>query len=100
MRSSLEPLQASRQLVPGFAGVRDRGGRRNPHHDGKETAVSEPTGGIQPAGEGLSDEEMIETVAGQDRKSTRLNSSHANISYAVFCLKQKKTPPRPEGTIQ
>src|SRR3712207_8636669 len=29
--------------------------------------------------------------AGLDRKSTRLNSSHANISYAVFCLK-KKTP--------
>src|SRR3712207_6915802 len=29
----------------------------------------------------------------QDRKSTRLNSSHANISYAVFCLKQKI--PRP-----
>src|SRR3712207_601943 len=28
-----------------------------------------------------------------DRKSTRLNSSHANISYAVFCLK-KKNPPR------
>src|SRR3712207_7115190 len=33
----------------------------------------------------------------RDRKSTRLNSSHANISYAVFCLKKKKiltiTPP-------
>src|SRR3712207_8733502 len=28
-----------------------------------------------------------------DRKSTRLNSSHANISYAVFCLKQKTTHP-------
>src|SRR3712207_7587746 len=28
--------------------------------------------------------------AGVDRKSTRLNSSHANISYAVFCLKKKK----------
>src|SRR3712207_9007400 len=28
---------------------------------------------------------------GVDRKSTRLNSSHANISYAVFCLKKKKT---------
>src|SRR3712207_8360906 len=28
---------------------------------------------------------------GQDRKSTRLNSSHANISYAVFCLKKKKS---------
>src|SRR3712207_6863361 len=29
-----------------------------------------------------------------DRKSTRLNSSHANISYAVFCLKKKKKPLR------
>src|SRR3712207_7554822 len=29
--------------------------------------------------------------AKEDRKSTRLNSSHANISYAVFCLKKKKT---------
>src|SRR3712207_8829295 len=28
-----------------------------------------------------------------DRKSTRLNSSHANISYAVFCLKKNNTPP-------
>src|SRR3712207_7672578 len=31
--------------------------------------------------------------AAPDRKSTRLNSSHANISYAVFCLKKKKTKP-------
>src|SRR3712207_9061425 len=31
----------------------------------------------------------LKTEAG-DRKSTRLNSSHANISYAVFCLKKKK----------
>src|SRR3712207_7191752 len=32
----------------------------------------------------------------RDRKSTRLNSSHANISYAVFCLKKTtKTAPRP-----
>src|SRR3712207_8126598 len=30
-----------------------------------------------------------------DRKSTRLNSSHANISYAVFCLKKKKTTTKP-----
>src|SRR5574340_1320676 len=30
----------------------------------------------------------------QDRKSTRLNSSHQKISYAVFCLKKKKTPAR------
>src|SRR3712207_7230959 len=34
-----------------------------------------------------------------DRKSTRLNSSHANISYAVFCLKKKnKTTSRPSTT--
>src|SRR3712207_7072998 len=30
------------------------------------------------------------TALDEDRKSTRLNSSHANISYAVFCLKKKK----------
>src|SRR3712207_7235392 len=32
-----------------------------------------------------------------DRKSTRLNSSHANISYAVFCLKKKKIQPQYPG---
>src|SRR5207249_8624926 len=31
---------------------------------------------------------------GADRKSTRLNSSHVSISYAVFCLKKKKKTPR------
>src|SRR3712207_8853175 len=35
---------------------------------------------------------QAEPVVGQDRKSTRLNSSHANISYAVFCLKKKNIP--------
>src|SRR2546430_6711589 len=34
-----------------------------------------------------------ENVAIEDRKSTRLNSSHSQISYAVFCLKKKKRPP-------
>src|SRR5690606_39802261 len=33
----------------------------------------------------------LETGAERDRKSTRLNSSHVKISYAVFCLKKKKT---------
>src|SRR2546422_5363819 len=32
----------------------------------------------------------LQTPAGADRKSTRLNSSHGYISYAVFCLKKKK----------
>src|SRR3712207_7061635 len=34
-----------------------------------------------------------------DRKSTRLNSSHANISYAVFCLKKKKQQHLPSSII-
>src|SRR2546430_4951031 len=33
------------------------------------------------------------SAKGIDRKSTRLNSSHSQISYAVFCLKKKKTSP-------
>src|SRR3712207_7998983 len=39
----------------------------------------------------FTDEEIAEAFAATDRKSTRLNSSHANISYAVFCLKKKDT---------
>src|SRR6266487_5090624 len=34
--------------------------------------------------------ELLDTPPGPDRKSTRLNSSHPSISYAVFCLKKKK----------
>src|SRR3712207_7012418 len=36
----------------------------------------------------------------RDRKSTRLNSSHANISYAVFCLKKKKNNKSPPTLTQ
>src|SRR3712207_6948587 len=36
---------------------------------------------------------------GPDRKSTRLNFSHANISYAVFCLKKKKITDKLKNTI-
>src|SRR3712207_6850143 len=36
------------------------------------------------------DAAVVEVAQRLDRKSTRLNSSHANISYAVFCLKKKK----------
>src|SRR5215510_15902559 len=36
----------------------------------------------------------------EDRKSTRLNSSHVAISYAVFCLKKKTPPPRPRTSTQ
>src|SRR2546427_8204840 len=37
---------------------------------------------------------MLEEIATTDRKSTRLNSSHSQISYAVFCLKKKKKKPQ------
>src|SRR3712207_5577152 len=41
--------------------------------------------------EGRDPAPLRQHVPAPDRKSTRLNSSHANISYAVFCLKKKKT---------
>src|SRR3712207_8014559 len=50
-------------------------------------AVVRPFGGVTG---GPSPEARPELARGEDRKSTRLNSSHANISYAVFCLKKKK----------
>src|SRR3712207_8919470 len=51
------------------------GGRRGRHGRCEHARPAQ----CQPAGQ-----------RGGDRKSTRLNSSHANISYAVFCLKKKK----------
>src|SRR5438477_3460647 len=45
-------------------------------------------GGRRPDGARLQRQHAAE---GRDRKSTRLNSSHMSISYAVFCLKKKKT---------
>src|SRR5258705_7282725 len=39
------------------------------------------------------------TIIARDRKSTRLNSSHLGISYAVFCLKKKKLVDEPCGDL-
>src|SRR2546422_8204085 len=47
---------------------------------------------IQARAEHFHGEFTILVLAALDRKSTRLNSSHGYISYAVFCLKKKKTP--------
>src|SRR3712207_8365038 len=56
---------------------------------GKAARLLEPDGKEQqdPGQAG----EIDGIVERQDRKSTRLNSSHANISYAVFCLKKKQS---------
>src|SRR2546429_6942529 len=70
-------------------------------HDGLEVLVARLLGGAA-GGVALHQEELgalrllagaVGELAGQggsDRKSTRLNSSHGYISYAVFCLKKKK----------
>src|SRR3712207_7817565 len=59
-----------------------------PFRDGVDAvARAGATAIVQPGGS-VRDAETI--AAAEDRKSTRLNSSHANISYAVFCLKKKK----------
>src|SRR3712207_7206795 len=79
---------------------------------GDPERVGQLAGQVQTAGRQALDElrHMVGVLRGgevddaapmgpQDRKSTRLNSSHANISYAVFCLK-KTTPPNPTDFIQ
>src|SRR5947209_7165200 len=49
----------------------------------------------------LGDVAEVMFIGGGDRKSTRLNSSYANISYAVFCLKKKNRPQAdPTGSCQ
>src|SRR3712207_8350737 len=44
--------------------------------------------GVPRRGSPVARDGLAEVLVGVDRKSTRLNSSHANISYAVFCLKK------------
>src|SRR3712207_7824068 len=70
-----------REAVEVPHGLRQRQDRRegrpeDPDRAGDRGRAAAPPGAGQPGG-------------GGDRKSTRLNSSHANISYAVFCLKKK-----------
>src|SRR3712207_7804741 len=57
---------------------------RNAWYAMRKDLTTKPAGGV------VGPAELDSIAAGRDRKSTRLNSSHANISYAVFCLKKKK----------
>src|SRR3712207_7507086 len=60
-------------------------------HDGPTAVELAPWVGTCPRGH---THYRYRQPARPDRKSTRLNSSHANISYAVFCLKKKKKTPQ------
>src|SRR3712207_7661146 len=53
-----------------------------------DTRTMEGSGGLYGTGDDMA-RWLRHNLADGDRKSTRLNSSHANISYAVFCLKKK-----------
>src|SRR2546426_5899213 len=65
--------------------------RRHDHHD-------EAGQGRRTAGEHHAARRLLRATPG-DRKSTRLNSSHLVISYAVFCLKKKKKKDMSEITL-
>src|SRR3712207_7465510 len=56
------------------------------------TLEYEPEGLVEQVGDklGIVERQVTGDLERLDRKSTRLNSSHANISYAVFCLKKKQ----------
>src|SRR3712207_9036861 len=66
----------------GLRPARRRGPPRGVPQRGARSRVPVPRGRLDGA---------VPVLDPVDRKSTRLNSSHANISYAVFCLKKKKT---------
>src|SRR5258707_5364965 len=78
-RSTLFPyttLFRSELVVDTFAPIRERTAKYLADPDGLDVLLA---GGAR----------RTSSPSGSDRKSTRLNSSHANISYAVFCLKKK-----------
>src|SRR5699024_12760158 len=56
--------------------------------DEPQPVVDQPQGAQEPV-DGKHTQNRGEGVEQQDRKSTRLNSSHVSISYAVFCLKER-----------
>src|SRR2546422_2865677 len=74
-------------LFPYTPLFRSRGLRRRQHADHARPAYHVRAGKPPQIIDGLGGHAA---VVGQDRKSTRLNSSHGYISYAVFCLKKKK----------
>src|SRR3712207_8663220 len=93
-RSTLFPyttlFRSGRRLRPRRAPRRRLSAQTRPQTLGASPAPRPARGalGVLDAGPRVSVE--VDVLEALDRKSTRLNSSHANISYAVFCLKKKK----------
>src|SRR2546430_8900325 len=83
----LEGLQARHEAAAGVAGA------QVPRHR-DDVLIGEVPYGVphHVVVEGGVAVEGHDDLAGRDRKSTRLNSSHSQISYAVFCLKKKNLP--------
>src|SRR2546427_5877024 len=61
--------------------------------------AGEVAGSWRWGGSGRRGDRLLEDAQREDRKSTRLNSSHSQISYAVFCLKKKKKNTDHEDTV-
>src|SRR5690349_22833207 len=85
-RSTLFPYTT---LFRSARGHRDAPAQGVDGGEGQRSAV--PRQVLRPAGLGRPRQAQGPGHHGRDRKSTRLNSSHVEISYAVFCLKKKKT---------
>src|SRR3712207_8562087 len=73
-------------LFPYTTLFRSGGGAEAGVHALRQEGGDDTREDVAAAGRG---EARVPELADKDRKSTRLNSSHANISYAVFCLKKK-----------
>src|SRR5437879_9151313 len=89
--SYLEQLFGKLRRATLVSSVRGPGGGYNLARGLQEISVADIVTAV--------DEPLDATQCG-DRKSTRLNSSHRCISYAVFCLKKKKNKERNRGGIQ
>src|SRR2546430_5359066 len=90
-RSTLFPYTTLFRSVVGLEPPKQRrGGRRVPGRGGNVEAREIPRlHSLRMLTQGGQDDPVPKI----DRKSTRLNSSHSQISYAVFCLKKKTLPP-------
>src|SRR2546430_10194094 len=89
---ALLPAAAALALAPRTAAAQREFHWKGPVAPGKAIEIKGVNGDVRAsAGSGDVEVTAVKRARKRDRKSTRLNSSHSQISYAVFCLKKKKT---------